>query len=164
MRFFLCILLLAMYSLCHSQVDHRDLRVENGRFYYKNDTIPYTGKVIGHDVDTRQVVYRAELVDGLAEGLVYLYYENGLYSYSEFKNGIKNGVSKLYHKNGQLLREGVMLDELEEGEWKEYYSPGKISAIIHYKNGLKHGPYQEFDETGQLIKETFYQNDIEVKP
>ena len=51
------------------------------------------------------------------------------------------GNKKLVEKNYK--------NELEHGDWIEYYENGQKKAISRYKNGLQHGKWEQYYENGR---------------
>ncbi len=48
---------------------------------------------------------------------------------------IKEGPFIYYYKNGSKESEGEFVNNLKEGEWKEWNKAGNLNAIRHYKKG-----------------------------
>jgi len=56
-----------------------------------------------------------------------------------FKQGIKTGLWRHYHENGQLESKGAYVEGKENGEWVYYFSSGKKSIIGNFELGKKDG-------------------------
>ncbi len=46
-----------------------------------------------------------------------------------------------YYPNGKIAVEGNLIDDIPEGEWKEYDETGKLINQLTYENGLFYGVY-----------------------
>lgn len=98
------------------------------------------------------------------------FYPNGkLKSESNYENGRKIGISKLYDKKGRLDKiKSYNLDSLNQNGQdieliklhKEYY-PGSYKArlIGGFYNNMKQGMYREYDTLGNIINGYIYKND-----
>jgi antitoxin component YwqK of YwqJK toxin-antitoxin module len=51
-----------------------------------------------------------------------------------YKDGLLEGPAKEFDPLGNLKREGIYKNNVEEGEWKEYEDSVLVKTII-YKNG-----------------------------
>jgi len=79
---------------------------------------------------------------GKIEGLVYELWDNngkivdgGLYSETEYANGIKQGKEMVYYPDGTPMREGYHQKGIVEGERTWWNKNGMISIKEFYKNG-----------------------------
>jgi antitoxin component YwqK of YwqJK toxin-antitoxin module len=66
-------------------------------------------------------------------GIIFEYFNDRIASEFEIKNGIKNGIEKIYFENGN------------------------IESISEYKNGLLHGLTKNYYETGELQEDSFFE-------
>jgi antitoxin component YwqK of YwqJK toxin-antitoxin module len=86
-----------------------------------------------------------------------------------YRNGAINGPCKTYYESGNLKSEGTIVNNYEEGGWKEYSdSTKKIIAQGHYLAGKKTGTWkyfnsdgsphktEDYDAAGTLVKETLH--------
>jgi len=81
--------------------------------------------------------YNAE---GKREGISRLYYRNGkLKRESMYKNGRKEGIEEEYSKNGVLRLAIRYKDDLRDGMYRAY-SKGNLHREYTYKKGRKEGP------------------------
>ena len=70
---------------------------------------------------------------------------------TNYKNGLKHGKDKSWHKNGQLSEEGQYENDLQHGVWQEWYENGKLKSLITYNYG-KQVSKKCWDESGKSIK------------
>ncbi|MDY0314324.1 MAG: hypothetical protein RBR32_04535 [Bacteroidales bacterium] len=67
---------------------------------------------------------------------------------------------KQYYDNGNLFMEGLLVNDLREGEWIAYYENGVVWSTGFYENGLKQGKSNVFYENGKLRYTKSYKNDL----
>jgi antitoxin component YwqK of YwqJK toxin-antitoxin module len=124
------------------------------------------------------IISKELYVDDIKQGLS-LYYKNGkLIKEVYYKDGKKNGLSKEYDDNGNLIaiieykndfiinREFInRTDEkgLKQGVWKTFYPNNKIKSEIVYRNDTIIGVYKEFDINGKLVVKKYFENGKEVE-
>ena len=82
------------------------------------------------------------------------YYDNGkgnIKSKFYLKNGRKEGPSTFFHKNGNIrLNINWKNGDHDNGPWKEYFSNGQIFKEGNIVNGKRNGPWKEYFSNGQL--------------
>lgn len=71
---------------------------------------------------------------------------------------IKNGLYELYDMYNCLISKGNYINNLKEGEWKDYYH-GNLTSIGNYVNGLKEGEWKDYNNIHSEITNKFYIND-----
>jgi ribosomal protein L40E len=64
--------------------------------------------------------------------------------------GVLNGPSRKYYRNGRLKSEVDYKDGKREGAARLYYESGQLKAEGTYQNGQLTGPVREYDEKGNL--------------
>lgn len=72
-----------------------------------------------------------------------------------YRNGLLDGVVKIYYKNGVLTEEGYYKAGKRHGSSKRYTSEAKMISNIPYVNGKIHGKVFYYDNDG-VIRETGY--------
>lgn len=77
-------------------------------------------------------------------------------SYSGF---LLNGWFETFVNGNVLIEKGIFENGQKQGEWKIWYSNGKINRTETWKNGRLNGKFSEFEESGALTKEGKYEND-----
>ncbi len=72
----------------------------------------------------------------------------------------QDSINSYYQRwgyNNKLIEEGSMINEIKNGEWKEYdYNRGYLKFKGQFKCGKKEGIWQEFKKNGKMIKEIKY--------
>lgn len=83
-------------------------------------------------------------------------------SIGAMKNGLKDGVFRLYNENGELITgniyekdtlvaEGfISADGIYNGDWKLYYKNGQLKAEGAYENGVQTGKWIYYFENGRI--------------
>ena len=81
---------------------------------------------------------------------------------TEYKNGKKDGVEKVYdninYKDGSLYSSIEYKNGKKHGVSRVYHSKGKLCCLNTYKNGILEGESKFWDHTGKLTKESVYKN------
>jgi len=71
----------------------------------------------------------------------------------------KDGKWKEFNKNAVLIAEGIYLNGVKHGTWREYYGDsGAILIEENYLKGILHGIYRAFHPNGQLYSEGEFVN------
>jgi antitoxin component YwqK of YwqJK toxin-antitoxin module len=76
----------------------------------------------------------------------------------KMKKRVPVRVLRLYHKNGQLRSEFLIINNKREGVYKEYHDNGQLNIICNCVNGKK-GQYKQYFENGQLYMICNYVDD-----
>lgn len=153
----------------HFKDGHRSLV----QFFFENKVIMCDGFYYDQKKDSTWVNYN---LDGLVlsvenykndklNGKKIMYYLEGQIeteklnplSITYYEDGIINGEYKEYFSTGKLKRVGLYIDGEQQGEWKEYYPNGSISSSSKYKNGLLHGWSYSYNKQGEEIGKEMYQ-------
>jgi len=74
-----------------------------------------------------------------------------LVSEEEYRDGIRNGISRIFFLQGGVAQILTWKDGVREGPWEEYYSDGKVKAIGTYRNNEKEGAFRAFYLSGKPI-------------
>jgi uncharacterized protein len=113
------------------------------------------------------------------EGKGYMYFPDGkIQQIINYKNGKKDGLSKEFDKNGNVItlmeysndyliyRDKInRIDSkgLKQGDWKEFFPNGVIKIEKTFKDDLLHGYYKEYDNHGNIVLTMLYDNGSIVK-
>jgi len=69
----------------------------------------------------------------------------------EVKDGKRFPVyEKEYYEDGNILKEGPLLNSQRNGHWKIYYRDGKIRNSITYKQGVLNDTIIGYNENGKI--------------
>ena len=70
----------------------------------------------------------------------------------------KEGLAKLYYKNGQLKQEGMWHNNKQEGVWTFYNNDGTISSVIFFVNDNQDGLSVFYNNQGSITEKTNWKN------
>jgi hypothetical protein len=90
--------------------------------------------------------------NGVKEGLTKMYYVSGNLAHTSwYRNGLKEDTGKWYYEEGQLFRATPYKRDTIDGIQLQYFRSGKIKAKIGYRKGLRTWFIQEFGINGKLL-------------
>jgi len=70
------------------------------------------------------------------------------------KNNRVHGISRAWHKNGQLEAEFHWKDEKRHGICRHWYENGQLGIEYYWKDGQQYGIEREWYKNGQIWKES----------
>jgi antitoxin component YwqK of YwqJK toxin-antitoxin module len=119
---------------CSNEISKADTYTLSGRLYQRGNEEPFTGCVIGESEEG----YRSHLC---------------IFK-KEYKDGVLNGESIFWYKNGKVESVEPYKDGKLDGIVKRYYPDGSKKAKIHFVDGLRGGRLGEsfWDRKGHLRK------------
>ncbi len=89
------------------------------------------------------------------------YYADGkVMKETEYRMGMRTGISVLYHPNGQLAERGGY-DERGEatGKWETWAENGILTGWAHYQAGKLVGPFEYYHDNGTMRQQGSYADD-----
>ena len=96
------------------------------------------------------------------------YWDNGnVLSQVHYKDGVREGSCRYYHKNGVMMSEGFYFKGKMSGDWGNYYNNGQIESHGTYKyteSGVysqKDGVWKHYYDNGQLQRESIIKDGVE---
>ncbi len=101
------------------------------------------------------------------------YFENGVVktqieykkdTRTDVKEGVKDGLEKVYYNTGQLALEVNNVDGLRDGALHWYDREGHHLEVMHYQKGKRHGINKVFFADGTLRIDVSYINDNKEGP
>ncbi|MFO1349113.1 MAG: hypothetical protein U1F12_11105 [Pseudomonadales bacterium] len=148
---------------CGKEVDYREIQSVNGLMYKLNDSDPYTGIIkddplLMSEIYEDSFTYKAildvqsgsictsEVVHGKYDGKKVCQLKGNKVAEIEYKNGLLNGVRKLWSdKNGKLIFETSLKDGKKDGE-NVVFNPetGEKAVVENYAAGKLHGQQKIF--------------------
>ncbi|MBD98942.1 MAG: hypothetical protein CMO34_03790 [Verrucomicrobia bacterium] len=114
--------------------------------------------------DNGQLRFEGQFKDGI---------EYGLFRYYDQEGGLKSTLNYLkegkamathYHKNGNIMATGLLVDRKKDSIWNTYSPSGDILEKGAYISGKKYGNWITYFENGQVSEEMFFENDMEEGP
>ena len=113
------------------------------RFYDKNGNLDKIVRYeFGNEVIDNKLLNKSEIINQYDD-------DGSLMIETVYKNGLKNGVSRVYNKNGEIIggsiySEGIKISEgitdasgLKQGPWEYPINDGLIKSKGRYENGFK---------------------------
>lgn len=129
--------------------------------FYNNGKPSAEGRYVNQDKDSIWTYYseldgsvriREAYLDGKLNGVVHLYYPNGLISEElEWKQNVKDGYWRQYYKNGALRLSGHYENGLLQGPYEIFLSDGTIEIRGNYLDNNTHGTWTFYDEKGKEV-------------
>ncbi len=136
--------------------------VPNGvfRYYYADGKLKAisvlsddgkTARTISYALNGRKIAegnFRNEKKDSIWK--YYSDFDGVLLSEENYTLGVKNGVSKTYYPNGNLIELINYRDGRKEGEWVQYFEDGKLKFRGAYSGDEKEGPFMAYYPDGKI--------------
>ena len=89
------------------------------------------------------------------------YYENNSPKIkAQLKNGIRNGLLEVYYPNGNLKSKQIWQNGKANGVALFYYENGEIEAETIWKNGKLNGLFKSYYNTGELLKKCVFSDSL----
>ena len=169
MKYLIFIFFFIFLISCDDDINDSKYRNSNYTFYKKNgekgvwqkisnnSDFDYKPGLITYFFDDGNIFATIKIVDSFPNRVVNYYNENKILATEYYKNNDlsktikKDGYHIEYRSNkGDLIGEGFIKNNKEQGEWKDYYRNGNVERIINFKNGEKHGSFKELYENGMV--------------
>ena len=116
---------------------------------YKNGVLHEQTSNYGSFGETPNAV--TDFLNGKRNGLYRLYYDNAkIQEESWFKDDLKNGISRFNNKSGQRLAEYNYKLGNFDGIQKTYYENDSIQSLSNYVNNLLTGESKEYYRNGKV--------------
>ena len=139
---------------------HINFSYKDGIFYKKNSDELFTGRII----DTADVIIIFEVSNGRKNGKFITYFlDGGIEKEGIMVDNKNQGTWKYYYDNGQIETIGNFSDNLPNGEWITYYKNGEIMVRGNYREGLQIGNWSYYDHNGNLINTVSYRDDVMIE-
>jgi len=134
--------------VCFIERTDSALKNINGIWFYRNQNA--TGYIL--EKKKVAVISKVPVIDGRENGVAYGWFESGEIRYERsYKNGNRDGLHKIWYKNGQLANNMFYIDDKLEGEQKSYFESGNRWQILNYKHGYEDGKQKTWDDSGKVI-------------
>jgi len=132
------------------EVPVRELTLRDGRSYWKDQTVPFTGAITeaypGGISKSRSVLSNG-LLDGVSEG----WYTNGVLQVREhFVDGVSHGLREKWFDSGVKMSEATIKEGKIEGVFRRWHENGKISEEVEMRGGNPNGTSVAYYPTGSL--------------
>jgi hypothetical protein len=143
---FIIILAFLLLSGCGKNSAKKDLSAGNDSLSVADTG--FTG--IKQYMSRNHISIETTFKNGVKEGLTKMYYLSGNLSHTSwYKNGLKEDTGN--YEEGQLFRSTPYKRDTIDGIQIQYFRSGKLKSKIGYKKGLRTFFIQEFDMNGNLV-------------
>jgi hypothetical protein len=96
------------------------------------------------------IVMETNFKNGVKQGLSKTYYESGILKGTiVYDNNLRQDSSKWFFETGELFRSTPFKNDTVDGIQKQYYRNGRLKARIGYRKGLRTFEFEEFDLNGR---------------
>jgi len=136
------------------------------KVYHKNGRLLAEGNYLNKKKDSIWSYYsdydgillsNENYVDGALDGVVINFYSNGRIAEElPYKSGLKQGEWKRYFTDGKLKLKANYVDDKLEGLMLIYYQKGFPEVSGMYKNNFKEGMWMYYDAEGMISKKERY--------
>lgn len=114
--------------------------------------------------ETGQVSRKFRLVNGMKEGLMTDYYNDGkLMAERQFQHDKQHGKTLVYYPNGAIKEVQYYDRGIRYGGDTLFYENGSIQFVTTFLEGKKNGYMRKWDTLGNLIYEARYKHDTVVE-
>lgn len=145
----LAVILTFLLLACNSRTTN------TGNAIAENDTTAtpdtgYTG--IKQFMSGEYMISEVNFKNGVRQGLTKTFYKSGrLQRTYWYVDGLRQDSSCWYYEEGQLFRTTPFVNDTVNGIQKQFYRTGQLKAKMGYKNGLRTPFFQEFTREGKLV-------------
>ena len=112
--------------------------------------------------DSATIVAKGEYVDGEREGF-WIEHVGHAREEGNYVMGLKNGMWKTYHKDGQPYHAGNFVQGDADGRHVFYYPDGTLKEEQYYVMGRRDKNWKKYYENGGLFLTITYRNDVEIR-
>lgn len=134
----------------------------NGIYYEPIHNKPFSGKYVSRD-SAGKIVQEVHYKDGLADGFSTTWHKNGQKeSEGLYKSGKQEGLWTWWNDQGQQIIEKYYKNGLKHGLWIDWHANGQKKVEGTFINGKREGVVTIWNKEGKKISETLYKNDERV--
>ena len=115
------LLLVCTFGFTQEKVDYNDLEKIDDIFYLKGSKKPFTGQCYSLHPNG-QIGMGGSFANGMRDGEWFWFYDTGVQKrFAKYKNGIKQGATIFYFKNGQKKSEIIFDNDqnIRQTSWDE---------------------------------------------
>lgn len=130
----------------------QSIQIIEGKAY--KDGQLFTGEDVSYFEGSTQVKETTQFVNGLEDGISKLYHANGQLKAKRFwKDGKKTSLWVNWDESGKKIAEASYLENQKHGDWNIWNANGQKLFEMHYEHGKKVGVWRQWDDSGKLIME-----------
>ena len=132
------------------EVPLSDLVRRDGRLYWQQETIPFTGIMTENYPDGSRKS-RSILFNGVLHGVSEGWYTNGVLQVREhFRDGVSHGLREKWFVSGVKLSEASIDAGKIEGVFSRWHENGNLAEEVQMKNGNPDGLSMAYHQDGTL--------------
>ncbi|MCX6252903.1 MAG: hypothetical protein NTV31_00260 [Bacteroidia bacterium] len=153
MKIFSCSLIAILSLLLISGCNGKRSGKKDSQTGNESISVPDTGftgikQYLSRQTLAKEVTFK----NGVREGLTKLFYLNGRVRQTFwYENGLREDSAKWYYEEGQLFRSTPFKRDTVDGIQKQYYRNGRLKAKLGYIKGLRTPYLEEFTQDGKLV-------------
>ncbi len=151
-------LVIIVFGSCSCRkVEIDEDKLKTDQYYHDGDYNPFTGICITEYHDSGKIKASRSLKDGIMNGETIVYYKNGsVRRQGKYVDGKYEGLWEGWYENGEKEFEIEHHKGMLHGEYILYHSNGKPREKGRYHKNKPTGHWKTFDEKGSLIEEREY--------
>jgi antitoxin component YwqK of YwqJK toxin-antitoxin module len=124
--------------------------------YQENSDSAFAQLFDAYNKKVAEGVYIKEKKEG-----IWVYFTNdGKVAEEQYKNGLKNGISKKFYESGELMEEVEWVNGQQEGDYEFYFKAGEPYLQCKMKQGQRHGLCLIQSLDGKPEMEAHYKNNF----
>jgi antitoxin component YwqK of YwqJK toxin-antitoxin module len=132
------------------EVPANELVQHDGRSFWKNETVPFTGFIVESYSDGSRKS-RSELANGVMHGVSEGWYTNGVLQVREhFREGLSDGRRQKWFPSGAKMSEATVGAGKLQGAFKRWHENGALAEEIQMKDGNPDGVSMSYHPDGSL--------------
>ncbi len=108
-------------------------------------------------------VAEGNFVNEKKEGPWSVYSENRKIAEENYRNGVKDGISKKYYDTGEVLEECDWKEGKQDGNYRAFYQDGKPYLQCKMSNNQRNGLCISYFQNGMTEMEAYYTNSLRDK-
>lgn len=159
---FCCVLMIIINTQCSEQRAKKQSKNVKDKFPLTDfvTTIPIVNYYDSDSIKESEVMFNMNTNE--KEGLARLYYKNGnLKQEGMWHNNKQEGVWKFYNEDGSLSAEVSFKNDYQDGE-AIFYNKGIITEKSNWKQGKLNGDAVEYYENGKIKRLTKWMNGSKI--
>ena len=123
---------------------------------YLADSKPYTGTYKSY-YDNFEPKVEMKLEEGKKDGITKLFFKDGsINEIRSYKNNLMDGTWITYNENGIKIAEAIYAMGKKNGTWKVWDDNGTLRTEMNYNKGERTGVWKRWNEKGELQGEKNY--------
>jgi antitoxin component YwqK of YwqJK toxin-antitoxin module len=156
MKYFV-ILLCLLFIACSREIIITEEDIKQDLLYLNNEIKPFSGICKVLFSDTFLLKEKFEFTDGMLDGKSCSYYKDGSLKWrGTYEDGKMAGKWEFWDVRGIKYCEVYFNNDNYNGPFKLWHSNGKLKETGQYSNNHKTGKWTTYDEAGNVITDSVY--------